>query len=55
MKGSTTSEAEIHGDYATLTDESGLGLHKDFTHSFERGIEVRVDDIVWCADAPDGN
>jgi len=64
------SEAEIHGDYATLT------IHGDsrfaFQHQgqplianppsvaaanfcFERDIEVRIEDIVWCADAPHGS
>lgn len=23
--------------------------------SFERGVDVRVSDIVWCADAPNGS
>lgn len=26
-----------------------------FGHRFYRGLEVRLEDIAWCADAPDGS
>lgn len=25
------------------------------THSFDRGLDVRISDIMWVADAPDGS
>ena len=49
------SKATIHGDYATLAifhdlyEEQGLG---QLPCQCPRGLEVRVDQIVWCADAP---
>jgi hypothetical protein len=48
------TNARICGDYAHLSGidkERSIGLE----HVFDRGIEVRVSDIVWCADAPDGS
>jgi pyruvate/2-oxoacid:ferredoxin oxidoreductase beta subunit len=50
-------EARIHGDYVTLFGDGGpedqgvAGL----AHGCPRGVDVRVDAIVWCADAPDGS
>jgi hypothetical protein len=43
-KGWVRLEAGTQGDQLTK-----LG------HAFERGVEVRVDRIVWVADAPDGS
>ena len=54
--------AKIHGDYATLYGGDGgyeaQSLLKDnpsLPFSFDRGIDVRVSEIVWCADAPNGS
>lgn len=41
------AEARISGDYAHLIDVKGGAF------PFPRGLDVRVDDIVWCADAPE--
>ena len=50
-------EAKIHGAFVTLNIDQNGGTDKrhynDF--SFERGLDVRLSDIVWCADAPDGS
>lgn len=53
-------EAEIHGDWVTITgrsDEHGDCPFdkKVFGHYFPRGLDVRLDAICWCADAPDGS
>lgn len=37
------------GEWVTLTNCSGL------EHECPRGVDVRISDIVWCADAPDGS
>jgi hypothetical protein len=46
--------ASINGDYVHLegvrSDDSG-GL----PYGFARGVDVRVDAIAWCADAPEGS
>jgi hypothetical protein len=54
--------AEIHGDYVTIggmieDGERPLDAEENpkLPHRFNRGLEVRVQDIVWCADAPDGS
>lgn len=61
------NQAEIHGEYvelrvfSTLTDnqdfhEAFLGeSNETLPFSFARGIDVRADAIVWCADAPNGS
>jgi hypothetical protein len=48
--------ADPKGDYVTLhTDSEHWG--DDFSHPLPylcpRGVDVRVEDIVWCVDAPD--
>jgi hypothetical protein len=54
-------ECRIDGAYAHLTlQELYMGnLIPDgvetVVHGGERGIDVRVDDIVWCVDAPFGS
>lgn len=51
-------DAEIHGgDYVHLTGVTSdpNDLDAEAAHVFERGVDVRVSDIVWCADAPDGS
>jgi hypothetical protein len=58
--------AEIHGDYVSLYSTSrsqitsdGLepmeGHEQPLPFPFLRGIDVRLNDIVWCADAPNGS
>ena len=42
--------ATIAGDYCTLE-----GIQQPAARLFERGLDVRVSAIVWCADAPDGS
>jgi hypothetical protein len=50
--------AEIHGAFATLrgTDHwvEDHGRSR-LPYPCPRGLDVRVDDIVWCADAPNGS
>jgi hypothetical protein len=56
------TEARIDGDYVHL-DFTNHPLYNvpygekpnPLPHCFERGVEVRASDIVWCADAPDGS
>lgn len=50
-------EAKIHGEFVTLIlDENGRNDSRHYNDfSFERGLDVRLSDIVWCADAPDGS
>jgi hypothetical protein len=48
------TSAAIHGDYVTLgvnTEEQ----ERPLPFTFDRGIDVRIKDIVWCADAPNGS
>jgi hypothetical protein len=49
--------AEIYGDYVhlELSDADGCDINKRLPYSFARGIDVRLDAIVWCADAPEGS
>lgn len=50
-------ELRIDGDYVHLTYYDFGHAEPDHTLQFgkERGIDVRVDDIVWCCDAPYGS
>ncbi len=56
-------ELTVTGDWAGHGVVSGLtipargagDLSQPYTPSFDRGIDVRIDQIVWCADAPDGS
>jgi hypothetical protein len=52
--------AKIHGDYVTLMGGYDKGTlivdqPKPLPFIFDRGIEVRLSEIIWCADAPDGS
>jgi hypothetical protein len=56
--------AKIHGDYVTLYGGDGsydsqalvdCQQHSSMPFIFDRGLDVRVSDIVWCADAPSGS
>jgi hypothetical protein len=54
------SQAEIHGDYATLLgspeDNTSLdGKKQGLPFVFDRGLDVRIANIIWCADAPEGS
>ncbi|MBY0506447.1 MAG: hypothetical protein K2X03_21190 [Bryobacteraceae bacterium] len=53
------THAKIHGDHCTL---DGLAAAANFSHAksnlphmFPRGLDVRISEIVWCADAPAGS
>ncbi len=53
------TRAMISGDYCTL---EGLEVSKQLSytdqklpHLFPRGLDVRISDILWCADAPNGS
>lgn len=48
------TDATIHGEWVTLT---GLDWNQDMPgpYPFERGVDIRLSDIVWCADAPQGS
>lgn len=52
------SSAEICGDYVVLKGQyygdSKMVTGKGVDFTFDRGIDVRLDSIVWCADAPNG-
>lgn len=47
--------ASAHGDWVHLT----LGGWREgmmvLSHPFPRGLDIRLDEIVWCADAPNGS
>jgi hypothetical protein len=46
--------AEIHGDYVRLSDVE-KGDEQPLPFIFDRGIDVRLSAIIWCADAPNGS
>ena len=48
--------ASIHGKFATLkiVDDPSTG-QRTTPMPFPRGLDVRLSDIVWCADAPYGS
>ena len=53
-------EADIWGEWVTLrgwSDDHGDNpFEKPFCgYMFHRGIDIRLDSIVWCADAPNGS
>ena len=46
------THAQISGEYCTIHgDDIGLVLK----YPCPRGVDIRVADIVWCADAPTGS
>jgi hypothetical protein len=52
--------AQIHGDFIHLdlgsADSGGMDqLPGRCPYPFRRGVDVRLSDIVWCADAPEGS
>lgn len=49
--------ATIHGDFVTLElSDNSMGQHEDDRRClFDRGLDIRASEIVWCADAPDGS
>jgi hypothetical protein len=56
--------AKIHGYYVTLYGGTGEYDSRSLAECeqpslmpfiFDRGLDVRVSDIVWCADAPSGS
>lgn len=54
------SEAEFHGKWVTiLGQQDGHGDHPFETEiygfRFHRGLDIRLDTISWCADAPEGS
>ena len=54
------SQATLHGDYVTLLPAGGWngpGFDPPFQGHLTcpRGVDVRLDQIVWCADAPEGS
>jgi hypothetical protein len=50
------TEARIEGDYVHLVFGDAYPHTAGYPPDcrFDRGVEVRVKDIIWCADAPDG-
>jgi hypothetical protein len=52
------TEATVRGDWVNLKVENHSIRNPDLTESaftFDRHIDVRIADIVWCADAPMGS
>lgn len=49
------SDAKIKGEWVTLNRNSNHTFRDSPPYSFERGIEVRLSAILWCADAPNGS
>ncbi len=52
-------KARISGEWVTLYTDRRMcdvpGTVQTLPYPFERGIDVRISDIVWCADAPFGS
>lgn len=51
-------QARVLGDYVHLTGQGsadGQATFDGLAFPFPRGLDVRLDDIVWCADAPEGS
>ena len=48
------SQAEIHGQFAHLTLKTGPKTWRPFGMPCPQGIDLRLSDIVWCADRPHG-
>lgn len=62
----TFRRATLHGVYATLHNDEGAAYPttagKTWTedkfplaYPCPRGVDVRISEIVWCADAPEGS
>jgi hypothetical protein len=54
------TRASIHGEYVHLSMENHpIAQHPECLQHlpfvFDRGVDVRADAIVWCADAPQGS
>lgn len=51
------SEAKICGKWVHLTINADLDSNDSNGSGFslDRGLDVRLSDIVWCADAPNGS
>jgi len=53
------ARAEIHGDWVTIhagaTDAEESFQETAFPYGCPRGVEIRLSEIVWCADAPEGS
>jgi hypothetical protein len=49
------TSAHIQGDYIHLSFGNQSESDNALPFVFARGIEVRADAIVWCADAPEGS
>jgi len=48
------TDADILGDYATLTLDKSPGSDDGFELNAPRGVDVRIDQIVWCIDTGNG-
>jgi hypothetical protein len=48
------ASAEIHGDYVHL-DFGGHPQDTEWRYCFDHGVDVRLGEIAWCADAPEGS
>ncbi len=47
---------QFHGAWVTIMLGEGVRSEPLGTHyTFDRGVDVRLDEIVWCADAPQGS
>lgn len=44
-------QAKVYGDYVRL---DGV-IETNLEYPMPRGVDVRIEDIVWCADAPEGS
>jgi hypothetical protein len=49
------SEACPNGEWVWLKVDFWMAPEEASIYPFERGVDVRVADIVWCADAPWGS
>jgi len=45
--------AEVRGEWVTLCRKDGFD-GGTYGHPFPRGIDIKLDLIVWCAKDPDG-
>lgn len=55
------SHAKVYGDWVRVWGQEYVGdehcfeKDKEFPFSCPRGLDIKFDDIVWFADAPDGS
>lgn len=49
--------ATINGEWISLDDIKGYSNKEELVvgYPMDRGMDVRLSEIIWCADAPEGS